>query len=318
VRAFAGSTRVLIGSPFTVFVTVRHRADLVVNLPANLILGRQFELLGRSTRSRPEASGQVTRDFVLELIAWELGSLQVPSLPLTYAVFGTVHRARTEPISVRVTGVIVPGTEAMARLRDVTAPVPVWRPNTAPFYIAAAVLALAVAGVTTLLVFRRRQHIDPAPAVAPVDIKIRTIDDIRALQRRLAGGDIDGREVMIALSMAVRDYLAERFAVPAGDRTTGQLIGHLPITGAARTALYEWLAGCDLVKYAAAEPSAHEAQGAAERAQALIDNIDNIDNIDSIDNIDNIDKPERESAGNEGAGAAPAEPVIRKQAETDR
>ena len=114
--------------------------------------------------------------------------------------------------------------------------------------------ALAVAGLIALIVwFIRRRPAKPATPPPPPHVRAR-----HRLNRAL---DLlsDPRAFCIEVSDALRTYLEERFQLRAPERTTEEFLLELQSSPALATGqkqtLAEFLASCDLVKFARHEPT---------------------------------------------------------------
>jgi hypothetical protein len=114
--------------------------------------------------------------------------------------------------------------------------------------------ALALAGVAALILwFLRRRPARPEPPPVP--------PHVRARQRLNAALDLlhDPRAFCIDVSDALRWYLEERFHLRAPERTTEEFLLELQsspdLAPAQKAGLGDFLARCDLVKFARHEPT---------------------------------------------------------------
>lgn len=77
------------------------------------------------------------------------------------------------------------------------------------------------------------------------------------------------------VSDAVRLYLEERFELPVSDRTTEEFLGELKdskiLDRSQKDSLEQFLAACDLVKFARYEPGCEELEGLYKSALRLIE-----------------------------------------------
>ncbi len=133
------------------------------------------------------------------------------------------------------------------------------------FFWITAILAVCVAA---WLVWRHwRRKAAALPAVPPVPPHVRAR---RALEAALALLS-DPKAFSIAVSGAIRDYLEERFDFHAPERTTEEFLREMQgtnlLTTEQKLSLGDFLANCDLIKFAKYEPTETELR--ALRAAAL-------------------------------------------------
>jgi hypothetical protein len=130
----------------------------------------------------------------------------------------------------------------------------------------AAILALLAAAYFVWRWWRKK----PAVVTPPVPAHVRAR---RRLEQALAQIG-EPKLFSILVSGAIRDYLEERFDFQAPDRTTDEFLielqGSLLLTRAQKGSLGEFLASCDLIKFAKYEPTEMELRGLYESALRLV------------------------------------------------
>jgi hypothetical protein len=131
---------------------------------------------------------------------------------------------------------------------------------------AMVLLALAVAAFFLWRWWRKKVEIPPAPV--PAHVRAR-----RKLEQALALiGDPKGFSV--AVSGAIREYLEERFDFHAPERTTEEFLYELQgsrlLTQDQKGSLVDFLASCDLIKFARYEPTETELRGLYQSALQLV------------------------------------------------
>jgi hypothetical protein len=275
VTAVASVRDVRLGEAFSVLVTAIHEPDLTINLPATLPIGPAFEELGRDDEPVRTADGRVAHEFEIRVIAWHVGDLQIPPIPITYTDAGAVYTVRSNPVPVRVISVIGQGEPS---LRDIAPPVPVYRRDLTLVYVAAGILAAALAGLA-LVAARRRTRARRERRAAAVHAARARRPDREALARLdalVASGALAADDLEPAfreMSEILRGYLARRYAIPALELTSAELAAWLreqPGAGAAAEPIDAWLASADLVKYAAASATEFEARDAVDAVRQIV------------------------------------------------
>ncbi len=141
-------------------------------------------------------------------------------------------------------------------------------------WTALGALAVAVLGGLT---WRTRHRLRPpveAPARPVIPPHVRALERLRELRARIPRGREEVRADSVEASALVRDYIEERFAVRAPDMTSEEFLAH-PRTAsvldhAHRAVLSEFLAHCDLVKFARREPEVADRDRQLDAAEAFV------------------------------------------------
>jgi hypothetical protein len=245
-----------------------------VVLPANLDLG-QFSELSRALDEKDLGDGKMRREFNLRVAAYEPGSLEIPSVELTYfGADGSVKSAQTQPVPIVITSLLA--NEPEPKLKDNAGPLPVRQRNYLLLYIAGAIVAAGVGAIIALVVRRRLRNRKPvAPAIPPRPAHEVAMEKLDRLGGVLAeGGDL--RPFYFELSETVREYLGGRFGFDSLEMTTEELVAimrKVPLEssrGIVGSEVEGWLSSADLVKFAKVSPSPEQARGALETAIRLV------------------------------------------------
>ncbi len=132
----------------------------------------------------------------------------------------------------------------------------------------AAILALCAAAWWAWRRWRKKAAAVPAIPPVPPHARAR-----RALEAALALLS-DPKAFSIAVSGAIRGYLEERFDFHAPDRTTEEFLIELRetnlLTTGQKLSLVDFLAGCDLIKFAKYEPAETELRALHAAALKLV------------------------------------------------
>jgi hypothetical protein len=163
---------------------------------------------------------------------------------------------------------IAPAATSASDIRDIKPPVPI--PNALEWlWWGLAALAAAVVLFTLWNWWRRREVNRPVPPVIPAHVRARQkLADALALISR-------PKPFVTAVSDTARMYLEERFEFRAPERTTEEFLRELSGTNLLvkeqKESLGEFLASCDLVKFAKYEPSETELRGLHGSAVKLVE-----------------------------------------------
>lgn len=266
VSASVSAPQVTLGQVFYLFVRVVHPPDMQVNLPASLPLGPAFEESRRTHTMTANADGTVTRDFEIQLQAFEVGDLVIAQIPVTYAAQGRAQEIATNPVPVQVQSYI---GEGEAELEDIAPPVAVERRDWTLVYLGLGVVgAIVLVGgffVLRRLVRRRRtmvfRHGGLVTRMLPPDQEaLARLDEVEAAG--LLDAD-DRKPAYLAMSEILRAYIGRRFEFPALDLTTEEIRHQLDTRLGSpdiSDLVCPWLEQSDLVKFAGHDASPDEAR----------------------------------------------------------
>jgi hypothetical protein len=205
------------------------------------------------------------------LAAWDVGVLALPALAVTVVRDGAELRLPLPLLTVRVVSVLPSGADPAALA---------WRPpadvlggnwSSLDKALAAAALALALAAM--LFHLRRRDRARPFPAAASMPPRERALEAFDRLARSglLEAGELKG--FYSALSLTLRQFLAEEEEDWGPHLTTGEIKALVGGDGVAETtaaALSELLEEADMVKFARRRPSRVRAARALEAARNCV------------------------------------------------
>jgi hypothetical protein len=292
-----------VGDLFVLTVTAVGAREIPTNLPTNLDIA-PFEVMGGDpvVEEKDLGNGRVSRSFRLQVSVYETGELSLPPIAVTYiGKDGQVGKQRTAAVPVKIISLLA--NEPNPQLKEVSAPVPVMKRDLTLVYATGGLVAAALGGLLALVIRRRlraRAALRPAQPPRPAhQIALQKLDD---LARTGFGPDADMQALYFQLSEVIREYLGARFAFPALEMTTEELIDRLSkragtvvgtlrgspnppamrsggqspparhaMSGVVVGEIAGWLAGCDLVKFANLRPPAAEARGALETAIRIVE-----------------------------------------------
>lgn len=280
VSAAASPTDLKLGGRFTLFITAAFADGVEVNLPATIDLGDAFEIKRTSSEDHVRADGKHVREWQMDVIAWDLGDLHVPPVPVTFTVAGQGGQLLTNAVPVRVTGVLGDADDPKL-MRGDAPPVMLKSRDWLWVYVACGGGVVAVAAVTFFVLRRRRRrHVRTlVGTLAPAMPRKMDMTSERALERLLAieqsgmlARDAERKGGYADMVDVIRDYLGARFSFPTAELTTSELLRGLATRARPEdTALVEtWLERCDLVKYGGLRATESDALGVLGGARELV------------------------------------------------
>jgi hypothetical protein len=275
--------------PFTLVVEVTRDRGLAIDLPGELPQNERVQRTGEVTRdvvelpvARPGDTPRVKETIRIPFVALDTEKTSTPALVLK-AHDGTTLEVAA--LDVKVTDPQAPAAKPDAGPADLEPATPHLSyevPDRRPLYALAALAGLVAAVVlarkaSRALAARRRQQ--PVPVIAPPPPRPAHLIALEKLDALLAEGLLQKGEVPVfverLMNEVLREYLEGRFGLPAGKRTTRELVESLlsfPVAGLDVRLVEGVLADADLVKFARAKMAREDAHAMATRVRSLIVN----------------------------------------------
>lgn len=235
-------------------------------------LMRHIEVVRRSAVDtlRPEPgsnSDEIALVQHLVITSFDSGFWAIP--PFQFLIAGRPFA--TEPLLLEVRSMELDSAAALRDIKDIIEPpfnALFWaQENWVPIVAGAALLVLAL-----FLIFRKPKVRKPERAVKQPEISVhqRITTALLQLKEQKLWQQGLHKEYQSRLTDLLREYIEERYEVPALERTTDELLNELrvsPLAHEQQTLLGNMLRAADMVKFAKAIPSAEENE--AMMAQAL-------------------------------------------------
>ncbi|MBN1825806.1 MAG: hypothetical protein JW958_06030 [Candidatus Eisenbacteria bacterium] len=227
-----------------------------------------FEILdGPVVEETETGRGGRVRTARYRITAYETGESEIPGLAPPEG------GRESRPIPIAVLSV---GLDPTGRPRDVKGPKPIER-DFLRMVFAAVVALLLLAAAAYILHRRRNRPSETAPVLGAVDLRPAhriALERLDGLRRALESGGAEARPFHFELSDAVRRYLSDRYALPAPERTSREILREIrreKLEPEATALLRECLASCDLVKFRGIEPTREESGRSLDRARAFVE-----------------------------------------------
>jgi hypothetical protein len=280
VTAAATPSEVELARRFVLVVTSTHEVGVTVNLPSRIDLGPAFEEQRRTSTDKQTPDGKLVREWQIEVIAWELGDLEVPPVQVTFIRGGKASAVMTNSVPVRVVGALGDLVES-TQPRDHAPPLALWKRTWIWAVVAATLLLLLIAAAIFWRVSRRRGRPRPsARYMAAVPLRrVRLGGPAEEALARLEAIDTSGmlaRDRKVAYTEMVdvmRVFLGRQFDASLDDATTGELRAWLAgagLSASTRLELSRWLDECDLVKFGGFTASIDEGRAHLGTARDLV------------------------------------------------
>jgi hypothetical protein len=261
--AKASKGEVRLGEPFDVVVTLVHAKGEAWSLDAKQNLA-PFALLGQSQATDALQGNVETTKLALKLALFKLDANPVPALQLLARdAKGAVHPFSLPGPTVKG---VAPDLAKDHQKRDIHNPVPVLVRDYRPLWLALGVLAALALLVWGFLWWRRRPGRERAvPSAPPVPADQAALSALGQLEEEGLPAQGRFKEFHLRLSSVLRGYLERRYAFPALDMTSTELLDALGrrATEGLQLADISWICSQgDLAKFAKGQPSADDCKQA--------------------------------------------------------
>lgn len=271
-RVAVSRKEVTIADHVTMLLEARSREGYRVELPR---FGEKLEQFGivDYTTPKPEldSDGVIVTRRIYELSPFLSGEYRIPPMTLSFWEEGDtlMHKLESDTIKVAVNS-ILPADQAALEIRDIAGPVS-FPGNPYPALIIAGAVIL-VAALAVLFQRRRRKKRGEVPELSPHELAFMQLEEL------LESGLLTEkryREFTVAISDILRLYIENRFSLRAPERTTEEFLieakTDLPVDDERKRIIEEFLHHCDLVKFAALEPSEEDVKRTFETCRDFID-----------------------------------------------
>ena len=270
-RTAVSSDSITIAESVTMLLEVRAREGYTAELPR---FGEKLELFGivDYRTDRPELRGDtvVTRR-TYELEPFLSGDYAIPPMTVRFRAEGDslVYSVESDTLRVHVAS-ILPADLSELDIKDLAGPAEI----PADYTWAAVIAAVAAAAAAGLFLLWRRRRAKPL-AARRIPAHETAYEALEMLLARGLVEDKRYREFTAEVADILRRYIEDRFGLRAPERTTEEFLAEagtgLDVGGEQKNILADFLAHCDLVKFAALEPSADDVKRTFNTAKDFID-----------------------------------------------
>jgi len=258
VRASVDKKKALIGDRVRYAIEVRTPKGVEVEFPkfADNKIG-DFEI-------KDSASKGNSRWYYIA--SYSAARAAIPPIEIKYRKKGADWKiAKTKPIEV-IVGSVLPRGQPIYDIKDIKGPLHFFEIN---WFIVSAVAIVIGLSVAVFIHYRRKKRL--AALKLPHETALEELEAIRAALAR--GGSV--KEFYINISDCVRRYIERAFKVKAPEMTTEEFLDSMRESGALsaehKKSLGDFLAACDLVKFAKYAPAREEVEAVFTTAKRFIE-----------------------------------------------
>lgn len=267
---------ILIGDVIEYAVSVTHDPDVELQMPALAQNLGMFEVRDYKTLDPEKVESQIVERNTYSISTFDTGDFVIPELEIQYRVTGdsSWQVIKTEPINIVVASL---NPDEAGDIRDIKPPITPPRDyRLLILYIAIGLLVVAAIAFLIYYLKRRREGksllpkrskpLRPAHEIA--------FEALAALQASdlLARGEV--KEYYTRLSDVVRQYIENRYYIPAMEKTTTELLVSLAEQNLNSyvESMRTLLSRSDLVKFAKFIPSEQEHADSWQLAWQFVEN----------------------------------------------
>jgi len=263
------------GEPVTFRITIESDPRVSADLPDTGSQIQGFRIVDMGRKDPEKIDGRMTSERWYRLEADLAGSYVLPAVQVPYTdLDGKEAIAETKPLYIEVKLPEPPGAkgEQATDIRDLKPLAEIKRPLPPAWIFGSAAFLAAALGFSGWLLYRRKKRrISEVPL--PAEVLAR-----RELENLEASGLMEEerfREYVFGLSLVFRRYLERKFAVPAAEQTTEEILAGLRRTEALGETLKRtaraFLEETDPIKYRGLEPQGPEMERWRTQLLSFID-----------------------------------------------
>jgi hypothetical protein len=265
-----------IGDVVKYSVTVTHVPGVKVQMPGKAANLGAFEIRDYKDYDPEKINNQIVLRTDYFISTFDVGEFEIPPLTFRYTVAGdtTEHELKTETLKIVVES--MKPSEA-GDIRDIKAPLTLprdWRKLILWGSIALGILLAIAAAVYVWWRKKTGKSLLPQKIEPPRPPHEVALEELTALKNSslLAEGKI--KQYYIRVSEIIRRYIEGRYFIIAMELTTFELVERLRGAEADSEIIdlvHNFLAPCDLVKFAKYRPTADENADIIEKAFAIVE-----------------------------------------------
>jgi len=275
VEASVDRSVITVGDPVAYKLTVKHDPKVKVSLPEFGVGLERFEIKDFRRITPRTKSNTTTGGIEYTITAYDVGEFKIPPLPVAY----TTPDGRTDTLyaeSLKITVNSVSPSKA-GDILDIKPPV---QPalNLKPVILGGAGVMILVLAPLAYLIYRKKRlsvgtGVQPTePARPPYEVAIESLEAVKR-NELLNHGLI--KEYFSAISDTIRTYIEGRYAIPAMEQTTLEIIsafnGRDTMDQATLQLLKDLLNLADLVKFAKLQPPVTDCINYLEEAYRFLE-----------------------------------------------
>jgi hypothetical protein len=253
-----------------------HDPEVQLRLPALAVNLGMFEIRDYQVFDPEETENRILEKVEYRISTFDTGEYEIPELAIEYTVGddSTVYSIKSEPITITVQSL---NPDEAGDIRDIKPPL--LPPPNYRAYITYGSILLGLVAVVVFAIYYLKRRREGKSLLPQKQKPLRPAHEIaeEALRKLVSAGLLERGEVKeyyIQLSDIVRQYVENRYSIPAPEMTTGQLVALMISEGfdSEYTGMLRFfLEQCDLVKFAKYIPTGGENEKTTRIAFDFVD-----------------------------------------------
>lgn len=266
VSAGANKRSVLIGDRILYSIKVGAGKGIDVQVP-DFRDGKigEFEIRDKKRELRRGLFGRESIVFIFDVSIFSPGNKTIPAVEVRYKDGREWKIVKTKEVPVAV-GSLLPRSQPAADIRDIKGPLGFREINW--FLVSAAVVFLLASGAFLWIYIRLKSR---KPAKFPHETALEELESMKGELART--GDV--KRYYVGISDAIRNYIERTFDLKAPEMTTEEFLNLVrdakELSIEHKRLLREFLASCDLVKFARYSPGREEIESVFVTARNFIE-----------------------------------------------
>lgn len=257
VSAEVDSTNMLIGDQLQLHLFANYSPDIAIQKVELNVFEKEEQI--EVVKEEPWDTLQQGNEWVLRkdltFTIFDTGYYWIPEIPINYLQNGVAKTAITKQIPMRVGTVALADSLQLAPIKDIIREEANWR-DYLPYLAGIGLLALAIGGYFFYQKRKAQKTAPPPPAIIRPAHEL-ALEALRKLKEEKLWQQGKVKEYQSRLTYIIREYLENRYDIPALESTTEEIqrsLKQVDFDSSWKDKLSNILQVADLVKFAKAEP----------------------------------------------------------------
>lgn len=257
VAAALDSSNMIIGDKFQLHLYVNHPQNASVqSVDLSGLKGvENLDIEAESAWDTTDNGGEITLQKDLTLQVWDSGYYWIPEIPFTIIENGSPGVFKTNSIPIAVSTVALPDSIQLADIKDILYEKANWQ-DYLPFMLLFVAIGLIISGYYWWKRHKKQKTGLPPPEIILPAHEI-ALTALSKLKEKKLWQQGQVKTYQSQLTHIIREYLENRYEIPALESTTDEILRHLKqedFDDNWKGKLQNILQVADLVKFAKAKP----------------------------------------------------------------